>query len=321
MDYFASLRAARCRAGDHSLCSPARPQHGICAKCGKTIRVNRRSSARPEARVCHPCRRIAPVRRGATQEPVVLACPVCDRNFIRRTIEQTCSRRCGGMVAAWKKLRPGLPFDREEMAAICARRKTRALAKSRARNLRHAQSWDGIPDEEILDRDGWRCQVPGCKRRPIRRDLKSPHPRSKSIDHIIPLSLGGDDTAANKRAAHLGCNVARGNKMGAEQVALFGVIREPPLVTVTASGRTVQRTERWPSCPVFVKDCAHCGNLFTARQPSVRYCSSPCRRRAVGGVKACRCCGQQFNVILGGRKRLYCSDSCKTRAYQLRKAA
>jgi hypothetical protein len=225
------------------------------------------------------------------------------------------------MVAAWKKLRPGLPFDREEMEAICARRKTRALAQSRARNLRHAQTWDGISDDEILERDGWRCQIPGCKRRPIRRDVSSPHPRSKSIDHIIPLSLGGDDTAVNKRAAHLGCNVARGNTVGFEQVALLGVIREPPLMTVTASGRMTKPLERWPSCRVFLYECAHCGKLFTARRARNKYCSVACRRRAASGVRSCQRCGQQFNVILGGRKRLYCSDSCRTRAYQLRKAA
>ena len=99
------------------------------------------------------------------------------------------------------------------------------VAQARARRSRCAETCDGVTDEEILERDGWRCQIPGCKRRPIRRDLKYPHPRSKSIDHIVPLSLGGDDTAVNKRAAHLGCNLARGNKAGVEQVALFGVIR------------------------------------------------------------------------------------------------
>ncbi len=126
------------------------------------------------------------------------------------------------MVAAWKKLRPGLPFDREEMAAICARRKMWGAVQSRTRRLRHAETWDRIGDEEILERDGWRCQIPGCKRRPIRKDLKYPHPRSKSIDHIVPLSEGGDDTAPNKRASHLGCNMARGNRGGMDQLAMIG---------------------------------------------------------------------------------------------------
>jgi hypothetical protein len=122
------------------------------------------------------------------------------------------------------------------------------VARARARRLRHAQTWDGITDEEILERDGWRCQIPGCKRRPIRRDVKYPHLRSKSIDHIVPLSLGGDDTAVNKRAAHLGCNMARGNQVGFEQTALFGVIREPPLASVTAGERAAQHEKRLCGC-------------------------------------------------------------------------
>lgn len=36
------------------------------------------------------------------------------------------------------------------------------------------------------------------------------------MDHIIPISLCDDDTAGNKRAAHLTCNVVRGNKMASE---------------------------------------------------------------------------------------------------------
>jgi 5-methylcytosine-specific restriction endonuclease McrA len=135
---------------------------------------------------------------------------------MHRPGQRWCSKSC---AQAWRNgARP--PYVKGPAA-----RATRALASSRARRLRHAESWDGITDEEILERDGWRCQIPGCKRRPIRRNLKYPNPRSKSIDHIVPLSLGGDDTAVNKRAAHLGCNLARGNKAGVEQVALFGVIR------------------------------------------------------------------------------------------------
>jgi hypothetical protein len=34
--------------------------------------------------------------------------------------------------------------------------------------------------------------------------------------------MGGDDTAANKRAAHLACNCGRRNQAGWEQVALIG---------------------------------------------------------------------------------------------------
>jgi hypothetical protein len=38
----------------------------------------------------------------------------------------------------------------------------------------------------------------------------------------MPLSEGGDDTAVNKRAAHLACNQQRSNRGGNEQLALIG---------------------------------------------------------------------------------------------------
>jgi 5-methylcytosine-specific restriction endonuclease McrA len=42
--------------------------------------------------------------------------------------------------------------------------------------------------------------------------LQYPNPKSFSIDHIIPRSLGGTHGAKNLQAAHLDCNARRGNK-------------------------------------------------------------------------------------------------------------
>ena len=78
-------------------------------------------------------------------------------------------------------------------------------------------TFDGVTDEQIWERDGWVCQIPGCGNA-IRRDVRHPDPDSASIDHIVPFSLGGTDIAPNKRAAHLACNVRRGNRMGPEDV-------------------------------------------------------------------------------------------------------
>ncbi|MGE5747422.1 MAG: HNH endonuclease [Solirubrobacterales bacterium] len=46
---------------------------------------------------------------------------------------------------------------------------------------------------------------------PIDPDLKPPHPGSFTVDHIVPLSMGGKrDDPANCRAAHRLCNMKRG---------------------------------------------------------------------------------------------------------------
>jgi 5-methylcytosine-specific restriction endonuclease McrA len=46
-------------------------------------------------------------------------------------------------------------------------------------------------------------------RQPMRAEQKL------SLDHIIPVSLGGDDRPSNVRVTHLGCNIRRGNKLPA----------------------------------------------------------------------------------------------------------
>lgn len=264
---------------------------GACSRCGRPMALGK-GSAPAERRACHECRRMVPVPYGsrwgyAPAQPLLPRdCELCGNSYIPkyrppdRPPQRFCSPSCASR-------------SRNPEAGL--QRRTRRLAMSRARRLRHAETWDGITDEEILERDGWRCQIPGCKRRPIRKELKYPHPRSRSVDHIIPLSLGGDDTAVNKRAAHLGCNNGRSNQMapGGEQVGLFGVIREPPLVTRTHNGVTVKPPRLCDICgeplvagkcplhlPVRFVACAHCGRWFTAHGRDRRYCQEAfCRKQ------------------------------------------
>ena len=76
---------------------------------------------------------------------------------------------------------------------------------------------DYIP-AEIYRRDGWVCQL--CFKK-IKKRLKWPDPQSASIDHITPISKGGADAPVNLQAAHLGCNMSKGNKL-IGQPRLFG---------------------------------------------------------------------------------------------------
>ena len=49
---------------------------------------------------------------------------------------------------------------------------------------------------------------------PVDKDLKSPDPMSKTIDHIIPVSKGGHPSdLANLQLAHRCCNRQKGNKL------------------------------------------------------------------------------------------------------------
>lgn len=46
----------------------------------------------------------------------------------------------------------------------------------------------------------------------IDMELKAPHPMSATVDHVVPYSLGGDDSVENLRPAHHLCNQKRYNK-------------------------------------------------------------------------------------------------------------
>jgi 5-methylcytosine-specific restriction endonuclease McrA len=72
--------------------------------------------------------------------------------------------------------------------------------------------------DEIAERDKYRCHICGKKvgKRPGRHSL------SRSLDHLVPLSKGGEHTPENVRLAHLGCNVLKGNRGGNEQLLLIG---------------------------------------------------------------------------------------------------
>lgn len=90
--------------------------------------------------------------------------------------------------------------------------------ESKRRAVKAGADADDINVAEIFERDGWTCGICGKKVNPR---LKRPHPRSASLDHIEPLSLGGHHVKANVQLAHLDCNVKKGNREPA-QLRLIG---------------------------------------------------------------------------------------------------
>lgn len=92
------------------------------------------------------------------------------------------------------------------------------MSKTRNRRLRTpggADTYDGVTDWQIFERDGWKCRMPECLHPVSRRiypGFPLDHPYRASIDHIRQLSNGGSDRAQNKRAAHAKCNEAHDRK-------------------------------------------------------------------------------------------------------------
>jgi 5-methylcytosine-specific restriction endonuclease McrA len=95
----------------------------------------------------------------------------------------------------------------------------RKAADQRRRAAKRGAATEKFTPLEIFERDRWKCGICGRK---VDRDLAYPDPKSASLDHIVPLSCGGEHSRANSRLAHLDCNIQRGNRGGNEQLSLVG---------------------------------------------------------------------------------------------------
>lgn len=61
---------------------------------------------------------------------------------------------------------------------------------------------------------------------PIDYTLRTPHPDSYEVDHVIPLDKGGTDTLDNKQPAHRACNRAKWNKLAADPTLTWATDRQ-----------------------------------------------------------------------------------------------
>lgn len=91
-------------------------------------------------------------------------------------------------------------------------------SRRRTERLRRAEVHP-VDRQAVLERDRWTCHL--CAEKIIRQ-LKFPHPRSASLDHLIPLAQHGTHEPANVAAAHLDCNRRKGDRGQSEQLALIG---------------------------------------------------------------------------------------------------
>lgn len=199
-------------------CSPQckdRSNHTVlcAAGCGRRAWKGGTSAASGTIR----CRSCITVDRGVRPT----ACEYCGGEFESQPRGKGWTRTCSKSCAANLELRTGVhPFADRPRRTIEERR-----AAWRRKNWTKRAARKLVPSEpytlaEIAERDAFRC---GLCRRKVRMDLAGRHPRSPSIDHVVPLSLGGDDTRANVQLAHLGCNVKKGNRvLTAEQLRLVG---------------------------------------------------------------------------------------------------
>ena len=98
------------------------------------------------------------------------------------------------------------------------------VAHTKARHTRRAQKegvlYEIFDPQDVFERDGWRCQH--CHKK-VQWLGKSPnHLLYPNLDHIVPLSKGGEHTKRNTQLLCRECNAKKYINDVGEQLRLFG---------------------------------------------------------------------------------------------------
>lgn len=171
-----SLRArARERA------AAKRPPYGPrnCYRCGEATEPTRN-----ERKLCVKCSQDC--NRPCSE-------PGCDRPVRARNVCSMHYKRLMRAEGAWEPE----PWNDRRRNSYHARRALKA----------GSSAGEPFSNVDVFNRDGWVCGI--CSE-PVSADAVYPDPLSASLDHVVPLSLGGAHSLENVQLAHLSCNVRKG---------------------------------------------------------------------------------------------------------------
>jgi 5-methylcytosine-specific restriction endonuclease McrA len=96
----------------------------------------------------------------------------------------------------------------------------RLSSRQRHRAQKMGATVEDFTSQEVFIRDRYICQACGIKTRP---DYKNPnHSKYPNLDHIIPLSKGGEHSKRNTQCLCHQCNISKGSRHANDQMLLIG---------------------------------------------------------------------------------------------------
>ena len=214
--------------------SQAREYFYTCLNCGKEYSAKEADRNKYCSRACafsHKTKLAAELR---ANKPVVIKeyqknCDACGQLFVsKRSEKKYCSDDCARLAYLRRKYPPvshscpecGKDFKGHKSAIYCGPAcAKRAIKRERKHKMRAGGSTGkaAITIDRLGSRDGWLCGICGKK---IKPDAPRVYPAGPSIDHIIPLSRGGEHSWSNVQTAHIGCNIKKSNKLSVSQLRL-----------------------------------------------------------------------------------------------------
>lgn len=211
----------------------------ICKRCGKEY------IPKASDRITYCSRECAfAYRREHPKSPkprTIIACPVCGTNFERKRGQiKFCSEECrrkdlckrdyernkrkfGGLkrpfICKWCG-KEFMPYYGIKKRAFCSKDCTERHGAWHAKVLKRIQDKNKVKGNfsrlAVFKRDAWVCKICG---QPVVKDVPHMHPLEATIDHIIPLSKGGEHSWDNVQCTHRRCNRLKGNMLPAASVS------------------------------------------------------------------------------------------------------
>lgn len=191
---------------------------GKCLNCGAQAKRFKFSPLSDFAKYCSP-KCCAEFRR-RRPPPEASNCQRCGRQLAeqkgRGPRRKYCSEKCKHGYQSRRSARRciacGKAFIGSSNAQLCPGGcRVRIPREKRSRRLRDVYVED-VALGVLFRRDGGICRICG---RPIDASLSHPDPGSASVDHVIPVSKGGEHSYGNTQLAHLVCNLSKGDRCDA----------------------------------------------------------------------------------------------------------
>ena len=142
-------------------------------------------------------------------------CSVCDAEYFHSRLLGARCEACATCLVCNRNM-PKAPTQKYDSmcSAPCQEKHgslVAALARERAfKRLRSesAQRYEARARAKLFERDNWLCHLCGLS---VDRHAIWPASNSPVLDHVIPKSKGGSNSAGNLRTAHALCNNQRKN--------------------------------------------------------------------------------------------------------------
>lgn len=124
------------------------------------------------------------------------ACRTCGDWFVSEYRDVTCSPEC----------------------AAVERKASKDRHKAKRRALKRDAYVADVYRLKVYEADGYRCHLCGHM---TDKTKQVPHPKAPTLDHIIPLAVGGTHEPLNCRTAHFECNSRKSYRGEGEQLLLI----------------------------------------------------------------------------------------------------